>query len=84
MNDLPEYQSAYLKPQRFLINLREDRGQGDGNGDGFIVRGGPWEQQQQQQTERQTPNTASIEDFPSFGTARAGEGQTITWGPRPR
>ncbi|KAK6618489.1 hypothetical protein RUM43_013682 [Polyplax serrata] len=52
--------------------------QGDGDS-GFIIRGGPWEQPQQRR-----PDTASTEDFPSFGTAAAGEGHTIVWGPRPR
>lgn len=52
--------------------------QGDGDS-GFIIRGGPWEQPQQRR-----PDTASTEDFPSFGTAAAGEGHTIIWGPRPR
>lgn len=29
---------------------------------GFIVKGGPWEQQRQQNA----PNTASVEEFPQF------------------
>lgn len=83
LSDLPpaEYLSSYSRSQPFQLNLLEERGQGDGSGEGFIVRGGPWEQQQQAQ---RRPDTASIEDFPSFGTAYAGEGHTITWGPRPR
>ena len=80
MMDMQDYQQ-HRSPHQLVFG--EDRGQGDGNGEGFVVRGGPWEQQQQQTQRR--PDTASIEDFPSFGTSGSGEGQTLTtWGPRPR
>lgn len=41
---------------------RDERASGNNENDwGFIVKGGPWEQQQQS-----APNTASVEDFPQF------------------
>jgi len=54
-----EYRESLRSPQR-------DDGSnvgGNENDTGFIVKGGPWEQQQQPQT---APNTASVEEFPQF------------------
>lgn len=54
-----EYRESLRLPQR-------DDGGGVGgneNDAGFIVKGGPWEQQQPQSA----PNTASVEEFPQFG-----------------
>lgn len=50
-----EYTNSLRAPQR-------DEGSGSENDSGFIVKGGPWEQQQQS-----APNTASVEEFPQFG-----------------
>lgn len=55
----------------------------DGNRDsnGFIVQGGPWEQQP-----RAAPNTASVTEFPCFGGGNVEETQSApvatAWGPR--
>ncbi|XP_018054644.1 PREDICTED: vigilin [Atta colombica] len=54
-----EYRESLRSPQR-------DDGSnigGSENDTGFIVKGGPWEQQQQPQS---APNTASVEEFPQF------------------
>lgn len=53
-----EYRESLRLPQR-------DDGSvgGNENDTGFIVKGGPWEQQQQPQS---APNTASVEEFPQF------------------
>lgn len=56
-----EYRESLRSPQR-------DDGSnvgGSENDTGFIVKGGPWEQQQQQQPQS-APNTASVEEFPQF------------------
>lgn len=57
-----------------------DNGNRDNNG--FIVQGGPWEQQP-----RVAPNTASVTEFPSFGGRNIEEPPQTTpvasaWGPR--
>ena len=50
-----EYTNSFRAPQR-------DEGSGNENDPGFVVKGGPWEQQHQN-----APNTASVEEFPQFG-----------------
>lgn len=56
-------------------------GNGNRDSNGFIVQGGPWEQQQ-----RIAPNTASVTEFPSFGGRNIEEPPTMpvptAWGPR--
>jgi hypothetical protein len=57
-----EYRESLRSPQR-------DDGSNAGgseNDSGFIVKGGPWEQQQQPQQPQSAPNTASVEEFPQF------------------
>lgn len=57
-----EYRESLRSPQR-------DDGSnagGNENDSGFIVKGGPWEQQQQQPQPQSAPNTASVEEFPQF------------------
>jgi hypothetical protein len=55
---------------------------------GFIVAGAPWEQQSQYQGQQRmpviAPNTASNEEFPSFGESgtNAPSGGAPLWGPR--
>lgn len=57
-----EYRESLRSPQRDDGNAG-----GNENDTGFIVKGGPWEQQQQQQQQPQSaPNTASVEEFPQF------------------
>ncbi|XP_029673795.1 vigilin isoform X2 [Formica exsecta] len=57
-----EYRESLRSPQRDDGNVG-----GNENDTGFIVKGGPWEQQQQQQQQPQSaPNTASVEEFPQF------------------
>ncbi|GAB1863176.1 Vigilin [Camponotus japonicus] len=56
-----EYRESLRSPQRDDINAG-----GNENDTGFIVKGGPWEQQQQQQQPQSAPNTDSVEDFPQF------------------
>lgn len=62
-----------------------------GSQTGFVVAGAPWEQQPQQvQSQQQqrhpvvAPNTASNEEFPSFGDmgSNASSGGAPLWGPR--
>ncbi|KAH0551211.1 vigilin [Cotesia glomerata] len=44
-----------------------DRPLGSNESDsGFVVKGGPWEQQQLSQQPRNAPDTASVADFPTF------------------
>ncbi|EZA55985.1 Vigilin [Ooceraea biroi] len=53
-----EYRESLRSPQR-----EDGSNAGGGENDtGFIVKGGPWEQQQPQSA----PNTASVEEFPQF------------------
>lgn len=56
-----EYRESLRSPQRDDGNVG-----GNENDSGFIVKGGPWEQQQQQQQPQSAPNTASVEEFPQF------------------
>ncbi|XP_072749862.1 vigilin [Anoplolepis gracilipes] len=56
-----EYRESLRSPQRDDANVG-----GNENDTGFIVKGGPWEQQQQQQQPQSAPNTASVEEFPQF------------------
>lgn len=51
---------------------------GPGPGEtGFVVKGAPWEQTQS------TPNTSSIEDFPTFGdNSSSAPTSSGPWGPR--
>lgn len=56
-----EYRESLRSPQRDDINAG-----GNENDTGFIVKGGPWEQQHQQQQPQSAPNTDSVEDFPQF------------------
>lgn len=56
-----EYRESLRSPQRDDSNAG-----GNENDTGFIVKGGPWEQQQQQQQPQSAPNTDSVEDFPQF------------------
>lgn len=56
-----EYRESLRSPQRDDINAG-----GNENDTGFIVKGGPWEQQQQQQQPQSAPNTDSVEEFPQF------------------
>ncbi|KAL0134248.1 hypothetical protein PUN28_001207 [Cardiocondyla obscurior] len=53
-----EYRESLRSPQRDDGNVG-----GNENDTGFIVKGGPWEQQQQPQS---APNTDSVEEFPQF------------------
>lgn len=47
---------------KFCVTQRDEGSLGGSeNESGFVVKGGPWEQQQQT-----APNTASVEEFPSF------------------
>lgn len=55
-----EYRDSLRSPQRDDSNSAG----GNENDTGFIVKGGPWEQQQQQP--QTAPNTASVEEFPQF------------------
>ncbi|KAG7202071.1 hypothetical protein KM043_004746 [Ampulex compressa] len=49
--------------ENFRMPHRDERTvSGNENDFGFVVKGGPWEQQQQQNA----PNTASVEEFPQF------------------
>lgn len=66
-----------------IFNREETNGpqQGSDSGNGFVVKGGPWEQK--------APNTASVEEFPSFGTRGGTSAETPSttfatgaWGPR--
>lgn len=52
----------------------EDSAPSRQGGQGFVVKGGPWEQQ--------APNTASTEEFPSFGDVGAPPTAPSPWGPR--
>jgi len=56
---------------------RGNRRGGDGDNDGFVVAGGPWEQQT-------APNTESVTDFPTFGNQEPVQVPTISgaWGNR--
>jgi len=54
-----EYRESLRSPHRENGN----NAGGNENDAGFIVKGGPWEQQQQPQC---APNTASVEEFPQF------------------
>ncbi|KAL6434782.1 hypothetical protein ACFW04_005170 [Cataglyphis niger] len=56
-----EYRESLRSPQRDDGNVG-----GNENDTGFIVKGGPWEQQQQHQQPQSAPNTASVEEFPQF------------------
>lgn len=62
--------------------INQEHGARDSNG--FIVQGGPWEQQTPQP--QVAPNTASVTEFPSFGGRTIEEPQTSSvasaWGPR--
>lgn len=54
---------------------------------GFIVAGAPWEQQPHQHGQQRpsvAPNTASNEEFPSFGISgtNTSTGGAPLWGPR--
>lgn len=68
-----EYSNSHRTPQR------GDEESGNENDPGFVVKGGPWEQSPQS-----APNTASVEEFPSFGgfTPVAAANPDGAWGKR--
>ncbi|XP_033222679.1 vigilin [Belonocnema kinseyi] len=68
-----EYSNSHRTPQR------GDDESGNENDSGFVVKGGPWEQSPQS-----APNTASVEEFPSFGgfTPVAAANPDGAWGKR--
>ncbi|XP_059485488.1 vigilin [Neocloeon triangulifer] len=75
VNEQMELQQYTRHPSR----TDKDAAGGAGPGEtGFVVKGAPWEQPQS------TPNTSSIEDFPSFGGDNQGSAPTTSgpWGPR--
>jgi predicted PilT family ATPase len=56
-----------------------DRPSGEGK-KGFVVKGGPWEQQEQQQA---VPDTSDAQEFPSFcSEMAASESGSARWGPK--
>ncbi|XP_014242166.1 vigilin [Cimex lectularius] len=73
-NEAKESRNAAWRGSDFTNNS------GSGNatsGNGFVVMGGPWEHNQQQ-----APDTASTQEFPSFGTSVSSVTPTPSWGPR--
>ena len=63
---LQDLQESSIHAPTFRGAKRDgDRHHGGSNDsdNGFVVKGGPWEQQ----SPKSAPNTASVEDFPNFG-----------------
>ncbi len=86
MQDIDDNDSS----QQYLRSSKQDghyqRNPGPGQ-PGFIVAGAPWEQQAHPQGQQRfpvvAPNTASNEEFPSFGeTGNNSSGGAPLWGPR--
>lgn len=75
-----EFRDSYRATPIHPFDNANSRGSNRDN-NGFVVQGGPWEQQ------RMAPNTASVTEFPSFGGRNMEEPPhaspvTGAWGPR--
>lgn len=83
MQDVADMEMTEMyRPNHDSLGSPTNQGNGNRDNNGFIVQGGPWEQQP-----RVAPNTASVTEFPSFGGRNVEEPQTQTpiasaWGPR--
>lgn len=85
MQDIDDNDSSqqYLRSSKPEGHFQRSPGQ-----PGFIVAGAPWEQQVQHPGQQRlpvvAPNTASNEEFPSFGEtgSNASSGGAPLWGPR--
>lgn len=86
MQDMDENDSS----QQYIRSSKQDsshRERGGGQS-GFVVAGAPWENQSHGRHAAAAPNTASNEEFPSFGGASnapasaSASAPAPTWGPR--
>lgn len=67
--------NEWLQQYSYRHDPTEKDGQKASKNEGFVVKGGPWEQK--------APNTQSNEEFPSFGdVAPANNPGPVPWGPR--
>lgn len=84
MQDIDDNDSS----QQYIRSSKQESYQRSSGQTGFIVAGAPWEQQVQHQGQQRVPvvvpNTASNEEFPSFGetSSNTSSGGAPLWGPR--
>ncbi|KAK9747025.1 KH domain [Popillia japonica] len=78
MQDVIDLENRHPPSYTFNNVVESSSNRSNNRGDGFYVQGGPWEQR--------APNTASVTEFPSFGSRNHEEPQVppmaSAWGPR--